>query len=126
MKINKNNYFLFLYICVPFVATAFIELNKILTFSTVIFITLLFLFKKLSSKIIINNQYFEKFNKTNIGFLIFFQGLSSIPLGKNKKIQALVKCYVFLTQKVECNSASRGQMWTKLGGHSFQCPPGPF
>ena len=71
MKINKNNYFLFLYICVPFVATAFIELNKILTFSTVIFITLLFLFKKLSSKIIINNQYFEKFNKTNIGFLIF-------------------------------------------------------
>ena len=71
MKINKNNYFLFLYICVPFVSIAFIELNKILTFSTLIFITLLFLFKKLSSKIIINNQYFEKFNKTNIGFLFF-------------------------------------------------------
>ena len=37
-----------------------------------------------------------------IGFLTFFHGLSSISLVKNKKIQALVKIWVFLIQKLEC------------------------
>ena len=33
---------------------------------------------------------------------MFFHGLSSISLVKNKKIQALVKIRVFLIQKLEC------------------------
>ena len=37
-----------------------------------------------------------------LGFLTFFHGLSSISLGKNKTIQALIKFYVFLTEKIGC------------------------
>ena len=37
-----------------------------------------------------------------MGFLRFFHELSSIPLFKNKKIQALVNIYVFLTEGFEC------------------------
>ncbi len=71
MEIKNKYYLLFLYVCVPFFAVVFNEFNKVITISTLIFIVLLFLYKKLSSQISINNQYLAIFNKTNIGFLIF-------------------------------------------------------
>ncbi len=35
--------------------------------------------------------------------LWFFIGSTSIPQGKNKRIQALVNVYLLLTQQFECN-----------------------
>ncbi len=44
-----------------------------------------------------------------MGFLTFFHVLSSISLVKNKKIQALAKFYVFLTQQIECKNTHQGR-----------------
>ena len=61
----------------------------------------------------IGNKNFDllDFPSFSYFFLVFprlFLYISSISLAKNKKIQTLVKKYVFLTQKLECTS-SRGQ-----------------
>ena len=54
----------------------------------------------------ISKKVFIDFPSFFLAFFIVFQWfshvLSSIFLTKNKKIQALVKFYVFLTQKFEC------------------------
>ena len=42
-----------------------------------------------------------------LAFLRFFPAFASISSGKNKKIQALVKSYVFLTQKLGCSERHR-------------------
>ena len=80
-----------------------------------------------------------------IVILRFVQILSSTSLLKNKKIQALVKFYVFLTQKFECtltlkwpllfkllpfvfddNSVPSSRISIKFAGISSYRPPGPF